>query len=713
MRSTAVALVLAAASFGFGARAAHADQAILSAGPLTVIGITDDLNCAVNHADDDAGEFFADTACGTLLVAGGELFGPASIPAGSAASPRTAFVPVNQSAVTGDGSAALPYRIVTTVDLEGTGLRIVQADSYVLGEESYRTDVEVQNTGESAAEVTLYRAGDCFLQDSDRGFGSVDAATGAVACVEGVFDSTSGAFVVGDRIEQWLPLSPGSHYREAFYEGIWTQIGSQLPFDDTCMCPDYVDNGAGLSWTFVVPAGGSATRSHLTTFSPVGHVPLSTTKTADAESASVGTPSGYTITVSNPNPTSVVLDAIVDVLPSGFTYAGSTVGATSADPSIDGQTLTWPGPIGVPGATNGTPGTVSLHFVVIVSSIPGEYFNNATAKTEGFTVAPTGDTARIVVEPPPTTTSSTSTSTEPSTSSSSSSTEAPTTTTSSTVTTTSSSSTSSSTTSTSTSSSTTTTVVTNRPPACMDATAEPAGLWPPNHGLVDVAIAVADPDGDAVTVVVTGITQDEPVDGTGDGSTCPDAAGVDTGAASVRAERAGAGDGRVYHLAFKADDGKGGRCAGTATVCVPHDAGGACGDGGTLVDATTPANCTSVSAPPVSPLGERGVFPVTVDVPADSPGSGDVKVKAQAFYVPAATALVVGDAPATVKPIKISEPKGRTVKPGGRGTLKLKLNGRGRRLLKRQSPLPVVVTVRVKRKATESTRFELLTRWVR
>jgi hypothetical protein len=723
MRTT-VALALTV-SLGMGVRTAWADQAILSAGPLTAIGISADLNCAVNHSEDDAGEFYKDTACGTLLAVGGGLFGPVDIPAGDSASPRTAFTPVDQSAVSGDGTAGDPYRIVTTVDLDGTDVRIVQTDSYVVGEESYRTDVELRNMGESATDVTLYRAGDCFLQDSDYGLGSVDFTTGAVACVDFVFDSASGVFVPGDRIEQWLPVSPGSHFYENDYDALWILIGTQLPFDDTCTCTELMDNAAGLSWTFSVPAGGSVTRSHLTTFSPLGKLPLSTTKTADAQSVIPGALDGYTITIRNPNATFATLDVITDVLPNGFAYvAGSTQGDTTADPSVAGQTLTWSGPFVVPGATNGSAGSVSLHFAVTVSSDPGEYFNNATAQSEGFTVAPTGDTARVVVEAPTTTTSSTSTSTVTSTSMSTSSTETPTTSTISTTT----SSTSSSTVSTSTSSSTTTTtssstvtttttVAPNRPPVCAGARAEPASVWPPNHALVDVAIAgIVDADGDPVTVKVTGIKQDEPVEGRGDGSTCPDGAGVGSDLASVRAERAASGDGRVYQIAFEAKDGKGGTCTGTAAVCVPHDAGGSCVAGGQPVDATTPANCTSVAVSTVSPLGADAVFPVSVDVPADTPGRGAVKVKAQAFYDSAASTLVVRAADqraAAAKPIKVSAAVARGVKPGGRVTLTLKLNGRGKRLLQQQTPLPLRINVRVKRKGIEATAFDFGLRWRR
>lgn len=41
----------------------------------------------------------------------------------------------------------------------------------------------------------------------------------------------------------------------------------------------------------------------------------------------------------------------------------------------------------------------------------------------------------------------------------------------------------------------------------------------------------------------------------------------------LRAERAGGGNGRVYRISFRADDGLGGFCTGTVTVTAPHDKG--------------------------------------------------------------------------------------------------------------------------------------------
>ncbi len=133
----------------------------------------------------------------------------------------------------------------------------------------------------------------------------------------------------------------------------------------------------------------------------------------------------------------------------------------------------------------------------------------------------------------------------------------------------------------------------NRPPDCSGAVATPRELWPPQHDFVDVQVSgVMDPDGDPVGITIMTIAQDEPLLGLGSGDTCPDGTGVGTSVARLRAERSGTGDGRVYHVSFAAEDGHGGRCTGSVTVCVPHDQelGRACVDQGILVDSTGPCS---------------------------------------------------------------------------------------------------------------------------
>jgi hypothetical protein len=122
------------------------------------------------------------------------------------------------------------------------------------------------------------------------------------------------------------------------------------------------------------------------------------------------------------------------------------------------------------------------------------------------------------------------------------------------------------------------TIVSNRPPVCSAATG--GEVWPPNHKKFYVATinGVTDPDGGAITIKVTGIWQDEPIDSTGDGQFAPDGQGVGTATAWIRAERNGegnkaAGNGRVYEILFTATDNKGATCSGSVIWTVPHDQG--------------------------------------------------------------------------------------------------------------------------------------------
>jgi hypothetical protein len=121
------------------------------------------------------------------------------------------------------------------------------------------------------------------------------------------------------------------------------------------------------------------------------------------------------------------------------------------------------------------------------------------------------------------------------------------------------------------------------PPSCASATASPNLLWPPNHKFVAIHIAgIVNPAPGATTITVTSIFQDEPTSG------APDATGVGTGNPSVRAERDGGGNGRVYHINFTAT-GASGSCTGSVTVGVPHDQGhGSLIDGGSLYNSTLP-----------------------------------------------------------------------------------------------------------------------------
>jgi uncharacterized repeat protein (TIGR01451 family) len=356
---------------------------LTSSGPIEALYLSSELNCQVKYAGDTSYEFYSPSsqtgACTTQIRVGDITYGPDVIPAGNNPEPFTA---VSQSPVQGAGTAADPLRVTTVVRAGATGIVISQLDSYITGQDVYRTDITVRNESGAALNVGVYRAGDCYLQNSDVGTGVADTATGAVSC-----KASSG------RIEQWFPLTPGSSYFEDSYSTVWSRIQAGLAFPNTVRATA-VDNGAGLYWPLSIPAGGSTVASHLTAFSPTGNAVLPTTKTAADPEADPGAQDSYTITVRNPNTADATLTSITDLLPVGFSYVpGSTTGATTANPSVNGRTLTWTGAFAAPAG-----GNVTLTFKAKVSDVPGLYRNEAGGVANGsFVVAPTGPTAPVTV----------------------------------------------------------------------------------------------------------------------------------------------------------------------------------------------------------------------------------------------------------------------------------------------------------------------------
>src|SRR5436190_474024 len=138
-------------------------------GPLTQVSIGNDLSCQVQHTGDTSLELFPSSStpgdCGTFVAVGGTLYTPDFSNHGRTATTglgtRTPFSPVSQTPVSGSGSSSSPFRVTTIVTLGSTGLQITEIDSYVAGQESYRTDIQVKNTGGGNQSVVLYRAGDC------------------------------------------------------------------------------------------------------------------------------------------------------------------------------------------------------------------------------------------------------------------------------------------------------------------------------------------------------------------------------------------------------------------------------------------------------------------------------------------------------------------------------------------------------------------------
>jgi hypothetical protein len=130
----------------------------------------------------------------------------------------------------------------------------------------------------------------------------------------------------------------------------------------------------------------------------------------------------------------------------------------------------------------------------------------------------------------------------------------------------------------------------NRPPDCTAVTAGPDTLWPANYRMRPVLVSGArDPDGDAVAMTITGVTQDEPVESFFGLDITPDAQlGTNPGEVLLRAERSLFGDGRVYRVAFTATDVHGASCSGVVNVGVPFHPHATAADSGATYNSLQP-----------------------------------------------------------------------------------------------------------------------------
>jgi von Willebrand factor A domain-containing protein 7 len=115
---------------------------------------------------------------------------------------------------------------------------------------------------------------------------------------------------------------------------------------------------------------------------------------------------------------------------------------------------------------------------------------------------------------------------------------------------------------------------TDHEPPRLAISVSPTTLWPVNHRMfrIDVAVTVSDNKDPNPVVELVDVTSSENQDALGDGHTSPDIQLVN-GAIMVRAERSGLESGRVYTVRYKARDKSGNEAFATATVTVPHDMG--------------------------------------------------------------------------------------------------------------------------------------------
>jgi hypothetical protein len=117
-------------------------------------------------------------------------------------------------------------------------------------------------------------------------------------------------------------------------------------------------------------------------------------------------------------------------------------------------------------------------------------------------------------------------------------------------------------------------VVMDAAPPDITLSAGPDTLWPPNHKMVPVAVAVSGfGPTDKPVCYITSVSSNEPEDGPGDGDTAPDWEITGDLTVKLRAERSGTGNGRIYTIAIECTGAAGNSTIATAEVSVPHDLG--------------------------------------------------------------------------------------------------------------------------------------------
>ena len=170
-----VALILAAAALAATPAAAQTPPGpfadppvtIRSSGPLTSIFTGRRFQCQVSYENE--GQYFPPDAqfgdCGTYITLGGEpggtLYGQpfgTRIPNLPPVTPSLAW---SQPGVTGNGTAAAPFTNKTTNRVPNTDVYVRENVRYVTGENFYRSDIIVQNSGSEPVTFRLYHVVDC------------------------------------------------------------------------------------------------------------------------------------------------------------------------------------------------------------------------------------------------------------------------------------------------------------------------------------------------------------------------------------------------------------------------------------------------------------------------------------------------------------------------------------------------------------------------
>lgn len=156
------------------------------------------------------------------------------------------YEPIEQYDVTGNGSAADPFRQVT--EYEASGVRVTQTTTYVNGTTDFKNKWVVKNETGGTVKFRAFAAADFYFEGNDFGTGVFSSGPPRFIGGTNADSGRSGGFL---EVEDGLsPL--WDHYQELSYPDVWTDViqkawDPDVGFNDT-VNPEEVDNAGGVEW---------------------------------------------------------------------------------------------------------------------------------------------------------------------------------------------------------------------------------------------------------------------------------------------------------------------------------------------------------------------------------------------------------------------------------------------------------------------------------
>lgn len=272
----AIVGVLSQSSFAAGSKgstpavapAAAPVVAIIAGSPLTV-HVGDDFTFQVySNAVPGTGQIFPSDATqtgdmGWLVRSGATKYAPdfSQHPGGTATGSigiNTAWTLGTQSAVSGSGTTADPFKVTTTNSLPTLSLTATQEVSYVNGDNFFRKKFTLTSSGAAPLAASVFLGADIYLAGSDAGIPQyVGSAPGGKDCAAGTYSI--------------LMIPQGSVAPSAYsavnYDTVWGEIGAGVLSNQ--VAAGCQDNGAALQWNLSVPAMGSAVVEAATSFGAI------------------------------------------------------------------------------------------------------------------------------------------------------------------------------------------------------------------------------------------------------------------------------------------------------------------------------------------------------------------------------------------------------------------------------------------------------------